>query len=58
MQQLDGPRFDEVVALEEGQSLKKHFIFVYLGTHFLLSSAHVDASSDRNMRQLLYFYTG
>jgi hypothetical protein len=29
MQQLDGPRFDEVVALEEGQSLKKHFIFVY-----------------------------
>jgi hypothetical protein len=47
----------EVVALDEGQGLKKLSSFVQCQNAFPLILAHVDVSNDHNMRQFLHFYS-
>jgi hypothetical protein len=47
--ELDGPGYVGVVALDEGQGLKKLSSFVYFRNSFPLLSAHVDTSSDHNI---------
>jgi hypothetical protein len=53
----DGPGSVDVVALDEGQDLKKLSSFVHFWNTFPLVSAHIDILRDHTMQQFLHLYS-